>query len=214
MAYAAKSEGNGRRLVHTAQRNLVVTQANALARGIRDMDLHEACLVRTLIAVLDRRDNQVPMVRIYVPDLSRLFGISTFNSVHGKLKRATKGIMSKVAFVEHGHRSRKAFNWIALAEYVSGTDNESGIGYVDTQLHGQLRDFLLQLKSRFFSYPLRHVTQMRSEYAIRVFELLLADSFNGTKRVLQYEVNDLRKRLNAERYKDFRKNVLQVVTCC
>lgn len=210
---AAPEETSQVRVASSSESRLVVTQANALAQGIQAMDLYEARLVRTLIAVLDRYDSEFPTVRLYVPDLCRLFGITNSNSVHDKLRRATKSVMSKVALVESGHGSWKAFNWIALAEYVSGRDAPDGVGYLEMQLHGQLKAFLLELKAHFFSYPLRHVTQMRSEYAIRLFELLLADSLSGKRRVLQYDVDDLRKRLSAEHYvdfKDFRKNVLEL----
>src|SRR5690625_2222836 len=193
---------------------LVVTQANALAQGIHaDLDLYQVRLVRTVIAVLARQDNEFPKVRLYVPDLCRIFGLTNSNSVHAKVKRAAEGLLKKVVHIDRGNGSWKMFQWFSSAEYTSGTDSEEGVGFVDLQLHEKLDEYLLQLQSRFFSYPLSHVTRMSSKYAIRLFELLLADSYSGRKRLLSYELDDLRHRLEATQYadfKDFRRNVLDI----
>lgn len=193
---------------------LVVTQANALAQGIHaDLDLYQVRLVRTVIAVLARQDNEFPKVRLYVPDLCRIFGLTNSNSVHAKVKRAAEGLLKKVVHIDRGNGSWKMFQWFSSAEYTSGTDSEEGVGYVDLQLHEKLDEYLLQLQSRFFSYPLSHVTRMSSKYAVRLFELLLADSYSGRKRALSYEIDDLRRRLEATQYtdfSDFRRNVLDI----
>lgn len=193
---------------------LVVTQANALAQGIHaDLDLYQVRLVRTVIAVLARQDSVFPKVRLYVPDLCRIFGLTNSNSVHAKVRRAAEGLLKKVVHIDRGNGSWKMFQWFSSAEYTSGTDSEEGVGFVDLQLHEKLDEYLLQLQSRFFSYPLSHVTRMSSKYAIRLFELLLADSYSGRKRLLSYELDDLRHRLEATQYadfKDFRRNVLDI----
>ncbi|MFZ4773734.1 MAG: replication initiation protein [Terrimicrobiaceae bacterium] len=87
---------------------------------------------------------------------------------------------------------------------------ESGSGNVELCFDAKLKPFLLNLKSRFTKYQLKNVIYLKSQYAIRIYELLKQYETPGT-RIFEYA--DLREILGIntdqyDRFTDFRKWVL------
>jgi hypothetical protein len=75
-----------------------------------------------------------------------------------------------------------------------------------------MAEFLLELESHFFSYPLKNIAPIQSQYSIRMYELLLSDSHSGNIKSVHYELMDLKMRLGCENsyknFKDLRINVI------
>lgn len=194
------------------QQQLVVTQANALARSIQVMSLYETRIIRTVIAVIGRNDKKFWQVRIYIPELCKIFDLHNSHSIYEKLENAINQLLGRVVTIERGRGSWKKFQWVSRAEYTSGSDSPSGIGYMDILIHDDMAEFLLELESRFFSYPLKNIAPMQSQYSIRMYELLLSDSHSGNIKSVQYDLMDLKVRLGCENsyknFKDLRINVI------
>ncbi len=95
-------------------------------------------------------------------------------------------------------------NWLSSSKYIEGT------GVVELRFDPNLRPFLLQLKSRFTNYRLENVVQLKSQFSIRLYELLKQYEIIG-KRL--FGLCDLRSLLGIEegqyqQYTDFRKRVI------
>jgi plasmid replication initiation protein len=114
--------------------------------------------------------------------------------------------MEKVVTIFLGGEQYLKTHWVQSAQYtVSG-------GYVDVTFDPKLKPFFLHLKEKFTTYKLNNVTQLRSAYSIRIYELLKQYQGIG-KRTITIEA--LRNMLGIElkeyeRYNDFKRYVLQV----
>lgn len=194
------------------QQQLVVTQANALAHSIQVMSLYETRIIRTVIAVITRNDKKFWQVRIYIPELCKIFDLHNSHSIYEKLENAINQLLGRVVTIERGRGSWKKFQWVSRAEYTSGSDSPNGIGYMDILVHDDMAEFLLELESHFFSYPLKNIAPIQSQYSIRMYELLLSDSHSGNIKSVHYELMDLKMRLGCENsyknFKDLRINVI------
>jgi plasmid replication initiation protein len=95
---------------------------------------------------------------------------------------------------------------VAWLSYVAYNESE---GTIDIRFDPFLRPYLLELKREFTSYKLENVVQLKSTYAIRIYELL--KQYEKIKE-RTFLLNDLRKLLGAEEiypaYGNFKQRVL------
>lgn len=78
------------------------------------------------------------------------------------------------------------------------TNKRSGKAYI--KFHESIMPFLKELKSEYTTYKLWYVMTMKSQYSIRLYELL--KSVAG-KQLWYFKTNELKKLLNCESYKQF-----------
>ena len=84
---------------------------------------------------------------------------------------------------------------------------------MEIEFHKHMMPFLLQVagKEEFYtSYSLQYVLPMKCQYAPRLYELLKSYQKNNIR--WYFEIDELKKRLNCEKYKrfpDFRRRVLE-----
>lgn len=88
---------------------------------------------------------------------------------------------------------------------------KTGGGYIEMRFSRDLLPYLSNLTSHFTQYSLREAVGLGSEYATRIFELLMQYKSIGHR---EFELSDLRKMLEATDkhlvFSDFRKNVLDI----
>ena len=73
-----------------------------------------------------------------------------------------------------------------------------------------MKPYLLQLKERYTQYELLYTLAMRSQYSIRIYELLKSYECQRGKI---FDIDELKKILFAEKYKlfgDFKRKVLNI----
>jgi plasmid replication initiation protein len=73
-----------------------------------------------------------------------------------------------------------------------------------------LKPYLLQLHNNFTQFELLYTLAMRSQYSIRLYEILRSYEY---KHTAEFDIEELKERLCAkcyERYPDFRRNVLDI----
>lgn len=83
-------------------------------------------------------------------------------------------------------------------------------GTIYITFHATLAPYLYDLQERYTQYPLVNVLAFKSKYSIRLYELLRSYT---KKDELQFEINELRNLLDAEKYVhgyDFKRFVLEV----
>lgn len=101
--------------------------------------------------------------------------------------------------------SKVLINWIASANLPQGQ------GVVEFEFSDLLHPYLLQLKTHFTQYKLNNVLQLRSSFAIRLYELLKAHQFIGRA---EYELEELKGILGIEDkyplYYDLKRRVINV----
>lgn len=102
--------------------------------------------------------------------------------------------------------------WETLLRWVEKPYINRNSGTIKIKLDGDMKPYLLQLKSNFTQYELIYTLRFRSKYAIRLYELIKSIHY---KDIVEYKrafkVEKLKELLNGENYKeyrDFKKRVL------
>ncbi|MCM3715431.1 replication initiation protein [Alkalihalobacillus oceani] len=142
----------------------LVTQSNSLIEAPQNLTLQEKRIILTLASLVQPEDDNFRVHRIKVKDLADIIGIKEKN-FYSKVESVVEKLQNKTITIET-ERSKLNMHWLSSSEYFKGQ------GYVELEFSEKLRPFLLELKQNYTPFKLRNVLQLRSEYYIRIYELL------------------------------------------
>jgi plasmid replication initiation protein len=142
----------------------IVTQSNSLIETPQNLTLQEKRIILTLASLVQPGDNNFRIHRIKVKDLADIIGIKEKN-FYSKVEDVVAKLQNKTLTIEN-ERSKLNMHWLSSSEYFKGQ------GYVELEFSEKLRPFLLELKQSYTPFKLRNVLGLRSEYYIRIYELL------------------------------------------
>jgi len=198
------------RLIPHPHERLVITQSNDLAGSIQDMVLTEKRVLILNAAVIRRADAVLPSVRVDLADYRRIFGIEN-RKLTQELKAIVPTITTRNIILKHGKSSAGSMSVFHKFLVVSGEDSETGRAYMVSHIHEDMAPFFLGLTGNFFSMPLLVYSCFRSNYSLRLAELLAADCRGDANFKVTYSVGDLNERLGASssyNFAQFRRRVL------
>jgi len=178
---------------------------NALIEARYSLTVEEQRLVLTTIAMLDNMETNssgFPMLRI--PKKLIIEATGLHEKDYKVIKNSLQRLMSRVITIET-EKGFELYQWFAKAKYNKGDE------YIEVQFHPDLKPYLLELKKRFTKIPLKQILQLRSKYAIRLYELLRRYTDTGFRTDYLLE---LREKLGVEkkeytRFFDFERFVLK-----
>lgn len=198
-----------------------IRQANALARSGQELDLNEKRLLLLAMSRIRSSDTELLTHKIGMSELATYLGANPY----ARAERAARGLLRRLVFVPTENGGFKEFQWTTVAEYVPHESSELGESYVKIRLNEELAPLLLELRERYNTIPLLDLLPMESFNGQRLYEILWHDSHGGEKRILTYNVADLKfslgmrtleqkgsKRVWTEKYKawrDFRKMLVR-----
>jgi plasmid replication initiation protein len=195
-----------------AQKKLVVTQSNALAKSVQKMTLQEKRLLLLVIAHVRQNDDDFLLYRIPIKHIKEYLGAND-TGFHDYIRETTRKLLGRVVEIENEDGGWEQFQWVSYCRYYSKKESEMGDACLEIRFHDCLRPFLLHLKKYFNSFRLLQIAAMPSFNSVRVYEILFSASNNFTKIEIHLTVNDLKKRLGFERkytnFKDFRRDILE-----
>ncbi len=194
-----------------------VRQANMLAKSGQALELNEKRLIFLTMARIKSGDKELLTHKIGMKELTEHFG----ENPYARAERAARGLLRRQVFIPTDDGGFKEFQWTTLAQYVPAESSETGESYVKIRLNEELAPLLLELRERYNTIPLLDVLPMESFNGQRLYEILWHDSHGGEKKVLTYNITDLKfsmgmrvletkgsKKVWTEKYKawrDFRK---------
>lgn len=159
---------------------------------------------------LERASNE-PFILEYefnIRDYCRVCGIDYDNGKnYASIKALLKGLRDKSYWLTLDDGSEVTISWIAKV-----TCNK-GSGRAKIRLDEDMVPYLFDLQEKFVSYGLYSVLGMKSQYSIRIYELLKSYAYQKSK---VFELDELKKMLmvdtikSYENFKDFRVKVLEV----
>lgn len=190
---------------------LVVTQDNEFAGSIQTMTLTEKRCILLGAAVIRQADVSLPSVRFYAGDYRKLFGINN-NGLVKELLGVVDSITTRNIVIPHGRSGKTSFSVVGRFSVTPGTDSEDGRAYVDIALHGDMAEFFLGLSKNFFSLPLLVYSAFRSNYALRIGEILASSGRGDNHYTVTFNVDDLKEKLSCSHYTNFaqfRRRVLE-----
>jgi len=191
-----------------------VTKYNGLIEASYRLSLNEARIVFYGISLINPLAKEFPLeFKVDLKHFAEMFGIDNRN-VYSMVKQAAMDKFWEREFTfaaenntEDGKRLR--VRWINGIEY---GDKE---GYIKIFINPLLKPFLHQLSGNFTKYYLEYISQFRSIYSVRFYEIALMNLKRAKleKCIFSLEIKEIRDRLElADKYKrfcDFKPRILE-----
>ena len=188
-------------------REYKVVKANELIQRSRyNLSTQEQKIILYLITKIRPDDSALMLYEFKVKEFCEICGIDqksgkNYHSLKATIKRlADKSLWTTID--EKG--TETLIRWIERP-YVNANS-----GTIKIKLDELMRPYLLQLKERFTQYCLYYTLAMRSQYSVRLYEILKSyENIGGWT----FEVDDLKRKLFAEtydRYPDFKRKVIDI----
>lgn len=186
-------------------RDMVVVKSNSLIQKSRfSLSLQEQRIILYIISKIKPEDKKLHEYQISIKDFCNICGIDTNENkvMYQYIRKVVKDLADKSLWIETENGTDNLIRWISKAKI------ERNKGIIQIKLDEDLMPYLLELKRKYTSYPLLNIIAMKSKYSIRLYELLKSYSNLQTKR---FKIDELKKRLDAEKYKDFYKFKVKVL---
>ncbi len=150
----------------------LVTKSNKLIEARYKLSLYQQRLILLLISIIQPDDEDFIDYELHVSEFAEMFGIEKTGDVYFKVEEAARLLVTRGLDLSVGD-NRKYIAWLANVEYTKGH------GVLKISFHKSLKPYLLQLKSHFTQYNIRYIVKFRSQYSIRLYELLKSYEYLG-----------------------------------
>lgn len=191
--------------VSRAQSMFVVKGNPLIQSSTQSFSLLQYKVLLYLISKIKPTDNDKTQYVFNIKDFCRVCNLDTTKSrtyIH-YVKEIIRDIMSYTIEIKLDDGSDYITHWIQKCRVHPD-------GNYRIQFDSSLSPFLFRMSEFYTQYRLDNVLPMRSKYGLRLYELLV--SYHNMAREYTFPLDDLRQRLDAEKYKtfaDFRVNVLE-----
>lgn len=188
--------------------NHLVVKSNALIQASYKLTLNEQRLVILGVSLLDSRRpgirpgfNQVEGIKITAEAFAEAFHMP-MHKAYEELKEATNNLFERSVIQVNGKRTIKD-RWVSRVEY------HDGEGWAELSFSHHLLPHLTSLGRDFTKYRLGQVANLRSTYAVRIFEWCLQHINNGGWMAVT--LDELRRRLGVSysKFYDLRRFVIE-----
>jgi len=188
-------------------RGHTIVKSNDLIQKSRfQLSLQEQKIILFLISRIKPTDDDFIYQDFSTSEFCKICGVDSDNGKNYKnVKDTIKALADKSLWLMLDNGTETLVRWINKA-WIS---KKSGI--IKVRLDDDMKPYLLQLQSRFTQYELLYTLAMRSQYSIRLYELL--KSYEYTKKPIRFEIEELKRLLSAgnyTRYPDFKRFVIDI----
>jgi len=188
--------------------NQMVRKANYLIEAAYKLSTVEQKIILFLASTISSEDADFKSYPLRIKTFQSFLGNTSSN--YDRIEEVILALKEKNLKIvypnDQGKRVILNVNWLSSSKYTEGS------GIIELRFDPELKPFLLQLKSRFTNYRLKNVVQLKSQFSIRIYELLKQYEKLG-KRL--FTISELRFILGIDddqyrQYTDFRKRVILV----
>jgi len=191
----------------------MIYKSNALIEASYELTVLEQRIILTAITKV-RRDEPVTDDVMYSVSAQELAGESgvSLTSMYSRMKQAAFNLKKRDVWLTHLPngagpipKKRRQTGWVQTVDYIDGE------GRVELRFSKDILPYLTQLTGYFTQYPYPDIAHLESQYAIRLYELLLTWGPKGMREVSLESLRDWFALGNAYPVlKDFKKWVLDV----
>jgi len=188
-----------------------VRKSNQLIEARYRLTLGEQRLILHLCSLIHSSDKDFKSYEIRVKDFAKMFGLEKRNNIYKAVESAAKELAGKRLDISRDGKEIYV-SWLSYVEYVEGS------GIVKVEFHRSLKPYLLQLQEygNFTKYQVNHVVSFKSQYSIRLYELLKQKAFTAEKRKFSrcFEIESFRSILGIavneyEVFSNLRRKVIE-----
>ena len=192
-----------------AERSLNVVKQNDIVQKARyRLDLVQQKTIMYLISKINSmKDVEFQDITVDIKDLCEIMGVKYNGKNLKDFKDNIQKLSDKSMWVELGDVD----DTIVLMRWLDEVAIKRGKGTVTVRFDDKMAPYLLQIQDRFVQYQLVNVLPMKSQYSLRLYEIIKSHEAQGKWTVA---LDDLRKDLFVENiptyadYRDFKKRIL------
>lgn len=192
--------------IHTSREMEIYKANDMIQKGRHELSLQEQRCVLYAISKIKPEDTIFQQYTFELKDFYTLCGIE--DQSYTRLKSILQNLSDRSWWVTIDDKGTES-----LVRWFSTMRTNKGSGTVTIKFHEDMMPFLLKVtrENQYFThYQLKYILPMKSQYAIRLYELLKSYQWNNIEWF--FDVEQLKKQLNCENYKnfaDFSKRVLK-----
>jgi plasmid replication initiation protein len=201
------------------ERETVVWQHNSLAEARYELTSREQKLLLYVIAMIEPEDGDFKRYVVNVSEFANLAGLDK-DHLYRELRDLAKSLKQKPLIIPH-HFDEQTGSFLDLVTswFDTAYVGKNGAGYFAVTLSPVLKPYLLQVKREFFRFRLYQVMQLRSSYAIRLYQWAKRWQY---RKSIEISVEDLRTvlgagnptgpsqaRTNLTEYADFKRRAIK-----
>ena len=175
----------------------LITKDNKLISASYSLGIPEQRLI--FLAIIEAREQQQlidarGVLQIKAKSYQEQFKVEKHTS-YDALKSATSGLFD--AYFEYedihektGKLARHVIRWVQKISYIDDA------GMVELQFTDAVIPLITRLSKQYTEYELKQVSELQSEYSIRLYELMM--QWKAVGKTNKISVNDLRRKLGVE----------------
>lgn len=187
------------------QREQIVAQSNKLITRTRSqMKIRELRILLYLISKIRPDDKPGTLYHLSVAEIAKMSGLK--NPHYSKIREIVNNINRMFWIEDFEPDVDLGMVWFNTACY------HKRKGYIEFEFTSRVTPYLFALKSHYTSYPLSYILPMRSQYSIRLYELLKHyKSSNPNHEYFGVNLDDLKERLGStyKTWQDFKRYALE-----
>ena len=189
------------------KKKAIVKKSNQLVNARFDFSVLEIRLFTLMVSQISNDDEDFATYKIPIQEFIKTFKIKNKN-IYKELEKTTDSLIKKIIKIpieEWGEQKLFKTSLINSFKY-----NIDGTGVIEATIHPDLKPYLLQLKSRFLMYDMKHVLNISSSNSIRMYELLKAFEGIGKRTFDVYDLKEIlwvNEKYN-NRYYNFKKRII------
>jgi plasmid replication initiation protein len=175
----------------------IIRKSNELIEARYKLSIAEQRLILLLASEISPDDENFKSYLIKVTDFAKMFGLDSCKAMYKEVQKAAKELVCKrLDLSKNGEEIYTT--WLSYVKYIDGS------GVINLEFHGSLKPYFLQLKSHFTQYHLNYVMDFKSQYSMRLYELLKMDAYKVKNGQFDkyFEVSELRLFLGVDK-KDY-----------
>lgn len=180
----------------------LVTKDNKLISASYSLGIPEQRVI--FLAIIEARAQKQMIdargvLQIHASSYQEQFKVEK-HSAYKALKSAAKGLFEAQFEYNHIHEqtgkpAHRAVRWVQAIDYIDAA------GMIELQFTDAVIPLITRLSEQYTEFDLKQVSELQSEYAIRLYELMI--QWRKTGKVPKIELQDLRNKLgvNPDQYK-------------
>jgi plasmid replication initiation protein len=176
--------------------SLTVVKSNKVIEASYKLTLYEQRILLACIAQIHSKDELLEACKfeISAKEIADLSKLENINKVYQLLSEASDRLLDRKIILndpdpDNPRLKQRKLNWMSHIDYYPGD------GKVILQFSKGIIPYLSELSKNFTQYKLTSVTQFKSAYTIRLYEMLVQWLSVGERKI---EVDWLRKQLQVE----------------
>ncbi len=184
--------------------NDLVIKSNDLIEASYRLGLVEAKIILKLASLIKREDKV--FVDYHVSARTLMKEINLGDRHYEELQKATLGLVEKTATLKESDGDLQISFLASAKHYKKGPKK----GMIRFRFDPALKPYLLQLKEKFTAFRLENTLNLRSIYAIRLYELLKQYEAIGKRQISIEKFREILelKKTEYKLYSDFKRRII------